>query len=117
MSRNADENETDQVSFVLATHQYWKLIAAGALVVVSAIAIVVGGRDVRSVWGMRLAITGIAVGLASLIALFLAVRCPRCGARLVWLAVKEQSAGNWLPWLLQLRSCPKCRFDPASDDG
>ena len=117
MSRNADPNEDSQVSFVLVTHQYWKLIVACAMVVASAIAIFVGGRDVRQAWGMRLAVTGIAVGLASLVALFLAVRCPRCGARIVWLAVREQPAGSWLPWLLQLRRCPRCRFDPASEEG
>jgi hypothetical protein len=45
--------------------------------------------------------------------LCLSIRCPRCKAKIVWIAVSRQSTQTWLFWLLQLTSCPKCNFDPC----
>jgi hypothetical protein len=42
--------------------------------------------------------------------LCLAIRCPRCQARIVWIAVREQGVGGWLLWLLALTKCPRCSF-------
>ena len=44
--------------------------------------------------------------------LCLAIRCPRCKARIVWIAVHEHATGKWLSWLLTLTTCPRCNFDP-----
>src|SRR5712691_7571531 len=41
-----------------------------------------------------------------------AIRCPRCKARVVWIAIREHAIGKWLFWLLALRTCPRCNFDP-----
>jgi hypothetical protein len=42
--------------------------------------------------------------------LCLAIRCPRCQAKIVWIALCEQGAGHWLVWLLALTKCPRCNF-------
>jgi hypothetical protein len=42
-----------------------------------------------------------------------AVRCPSCGARIVWIAIYEQGMNNWMRWLLSLVECPKCRHRPS----
>ena len=44
--------------------------------------------------------------------LCLAIRCPRCKAQIVWIAVHEHATEKWLLWLSALTVCPKCRFDP-----
>jgi len=44
--------------------------------------------------------------------LFLVIRCPRCKAKIVWIAVHEHATDKWLFWLLALTICPKCGFDP-----
>jgi hypothetical protein len=36
------------------------------------------------------------------------IKCPRCDARIVWIAVREQNIGNWLGWVLALMRCPRC---------
>lgn len=38
----------------------------------------------------------------------LTVRCPQCGLRLLWRAMRTQPAGAWLAWLLRLKKCPGC---------
>jgi hypothetical protein len=47
--------------------------------------------------------------------LCLAIRCPRCKAKIVWIAVHEHATDKWLLWLLGLTICPRCNFDPRSD--
>jgi hypothetical protein len=43
------------------------------------------------------------------------VRCPNCGAKLLWVAIRKQSIGSWMPWLLRQTSCPLCSFQPESN--
>lgn len=49
-------------------------------------------------------------GLGALVFGSLAVRCPDCGARWVWIAISERDHNEWLPWLLTLAACPKCGY-------
>lgn len=53
-------------------------------------------------------LAGVAVGLLSGIWACLAIRCPRCKARLLWKAMREQSLQNWYFWLTNLKRCPAC---------
>lgn len=46
--------------------------------------------------------------LSALAAAFLTIRCPHCGLRLVFYAMSHKGAGEWLQWLLEVRTCPKC---------
>src|SRR5262249_49692645 len=38
--------------------------------------------------------------------LCLAIRCPRCKAKIVWIAVHEHATEKWLFWLSRLTICP-----------
>jgi endogenous inhibitor of DNA gyrase (YacG/DUF329 family) len=53
---------------------------------------------------------GTGLGLATLVAACIAVRCPSCGMSLVWHAVSKKPFGAWLEWLLTETTCPKCGF-------
>lgn len=52
-------------------------------------------------FGLGLALSGFVLGV-------LTVECPKCKARLLWKAVKEQSSQNWFGWLMRLDRCPVC---------
>lgn len=38
----------------------------------------------------------------------LTVRCTTCGARWLWMAVRDRGPMDWLPWLRRLARCPVC---------
>src|SRR5437867_9161552 len=42
------------------------------------------------------------------------VRCPRCGTRVLWTAIRKQSAGSWMVWLVSQTKCPSCGYQPES---
>lgn len=50
----------------------------------------------------------VALGLGAFTFECLSVRCPDCGARWMWMAVRRQSVGQWLRWLTTLSACPTC---------
>ncbi len=64
-----------------------------------------------------LALGSLAVGLVTTFASWFCVKCERCGARWLWMAVSTQSTPDWLPWLGRLTECPKCGYggDPTTE--
>jgi hypothetical protein len=48
------------------------------------------------------------VGIMVLVGACLAVRCRACGLSLIWHGVSTKSANDWLNWLLDVRTCPRC---------
>ncbi len=55
---------------------------------------------------------GTGLGLLALVAACCAVRCPRCGKRLVWYALSKP-AHSWVEWLLAETTCPKCGYSSS----
>lgn len=53
--------------------------------------------------------------LTSLVAAFVAIRCSNCGLRLVPYAMSHKGLGEWLQWLLTVKTCPKCGLPRAKD--
>lgn len=51
--------------------------------------------------GLGLSLTGLVLGCGT-------IKCPKCGARLLWKAVKEQPSNSWFSWLMSLDRCPVC---------
>ena len=43
------------------------------------------------------------------------VRCRACGLSLVWHAMSTRPAGDWLAWLLDVRTCPRCALEERAD--
>lgn len=99
----------------LVEGQQWKLWLAGAMLVVAG-----AGFLMPDGIGRMLDISGVAVQLGAMVLCFTnlgwavyAVRCRRCGLRLVMYAMSRQSFGQWLHWLLAVKRCPKCGADHA----
>jgi phage FluMu protein Com len=57
--------------------------------------------------GLTLAASGFALGV-------LTIKCPKCKARLLWKAVKEQSHQNWFLWFMSFEKCPNCKSSAGS---
>jgi hypothetical protein len=92
------------------TGQWWKLgLAFGG--VITGGALMFGGLSVLA--STQIAVfavfSGIFLGMSSFIYACSAIRCPSCGARWIWLGVSRNSSGQWLHWLLNQSSCPKCQ--------
>jgi len=92
------------------TGQWWKVLLSFWVVVLGAILMFVGIYEIRSSTG-----TGnLFLPLGSLISfvggLFACVfvRCPKCKAAWVWVAISKKSPNGWFPWLMTLEQCPKC---------
>lgn len=94
----------------LVAPQRWKLwMCAAAVIAVGACYI--APETLAALVEMSPAMLKLAASLAGLLVLVgvcLAVRCPACGVSLVWHGVSTKSANDWLSWLLDVQTCPRC---------
>ena len=93
------------------SRQRWKL-AASFIGMSLGTTLVVAGHEPGS--GITLPLVGALLAVAGLLFGVLAIRCPCCGARWVWLAVSEQPASRWFQWLDSQTACPSCEHDPSA---
>ena len=96
-------------SIIRKTGQWWKLGLAFGGFFVGGI-LILGGLTViaSNQTAILVVLAGIVFGVASFVYSCSAIRCPSCGARWVWLGISGKSTGQWLNWLLNQSSCPKC---------
>ena len=47
-------------------------------------------------------------GLGSLLWLVYSIRCPQCGKKVAWSAIRDSKASAWLVALLSMTACPGC---------
>ncbi|MEM7436695.1 MAG: hypothetical protein AAF436_16195 [Myxococcota bacterium] len=99
-------------SIVTKTKQGWKLKAGFAVLVAGSAAMFWGLSTLREPMGFALTLLGMTTSLLAFAVTCLAVRCPSCGSKWLWVAVRSQHHKRWLHWLLQQRVCPHCGFDP-----
>ena len=55
-----------------------------------------------------LAVAGIFVALGAGTFAVTSIRCPKCGARWVWVAVSKSHSSSWMAKLLGRDKCPVC---------
>jgi hypothetical protein len=96
-------------SIVPKSRQGWKLAVGIAGLYLGAVTLW---------WGLRqnkpeFAVVGLLVGILPIIVATFAIRCRRCGARWLWIAVSTHNLRQWWEWLLAQTVCPKCGDDPA----
>lgn len=102
----------------LVDSQLWKLRVAFAVVLVAGVLMwfdpqvsVLTGvpQYLPTLVGMLLAFMTLAISV-------IAVRCPSCGASLLWFAISQKTANGWLAWLLHESTCPKCSFSVGNNE-
>lgn len=92
----------------LLTIGLWWLPLLGFLLVCTVLAGVLGRTpDQKGV----LVLLGLGLMVASYVWIVLRTRCPSCGARLLWKAMRERSPDEWLSWVASLEACPVCQSD------
>jgi hypothetical protein len=104
-------------SIIVESGQLWKVIAGLLLLIIgSAVGIVVSFIPyprTKAVVSGRLnslqAISTVAAA-AGFAYLCMSVRCPRCGAKWVWMAVNGKLDAGSLGALVTLDRCPACRY-------
>lgn len=104
-------------SVIRKTGQWWKLILAFCGILAGGF-LMFGGRLVlgSTQTAVFVVIGGVFLGLASFVYGCFAIRCPNCGVRWVWLGVSGKSSGQWLEWLLNQSSCPKCEYVASGEN-
>jgi len=96
-------------SVLARTGQLWKVQGAICAVLGGGAALLCGiASDSGESAGLLWIVVGLLLGLGGLAFACLTVSCPRCGARWVWVAVSQRSAGAYGTWLVALSRCPKC---------
>ena len=106
-------------TLIRRTGQWWKLQVAFGMLLVGGASMFFGLRNLeRQPWWIPavLVLGGIVVVFGSLVFGCIAVRCPKCRAPWIWMAVKGQESGQWLQWLLSLSKCPRCGFSNTAAD-
>jgi len=101
------------VTLLQRTNQSWKVWLFVALLLVGCAATLLQGFLYKPL-GKELAIQIAVGGVGLLIGAFLwaggAVRCPQCELKLLIHAITKEGFFTWFSWLLQVDSCPKCRY-------
>jgi predicted RNA-binding Zn-ribbon protein involved in translation (DUF1610 family) len=69
-----------------------------------------------SAWIIALPVTGLVVGVGGFVYACTALRCPQCGHRWFWEAVRRRSPLAADQWVLSLSACPSCGFAGNDED-
>jgi hypothetical protein len=93
---------------IVQTGQLWKVAVSLAAVIVGGTGAVIAMTIVGTNPGHPLNLFSLALGGFGLAFAWMSIRCPNCGARWVWLAMRHHALGQWQPWLVGLTACPSC---------
>jgi hypothetical protein len=97
-------------SIVPKSRQGWKLVAGIVGNWLGAAALWWGLREDKPRFGFG----GLLLALVAMVSVAIAIRCRRCGARWLWMAVSTQPDLQWWKWLVAQEVCPKCGHDPGA---
>jgi DNA-directed RNA polymerase subunit RPC12/RpoP len=86
------------------------LIASGGLVNLASI-ILVGSRAVTEEhWLVSLQLPAALMALIGFVFLCMAIKCPKCGAKWIWMAVSGKLGAHPLDSLTDLSACRNCGY-------
>lgn len=104
-------------SIILQSRQLWKVIAGLLLLIIGAavgvaVSFIPYLRTEAAVSGRFNSLQAISTvaAVAGFVYLCMGVRCPRCGAKWVWMAVNGKLGAGSLDALVTLDRCPTCRY-------
>ncbi|MBT8078778.1 MAG: hypothetical protein KJO31_09365 [Gammaproteobacteria bacterium] len=81
------------------------VLIGGAIVFISGLLI---GRASSALYALSSSL-GVAIGLGGFVYLCVAIRCPDCGAKWIWLMASKRR-GDPLHWGWQNAACPVCGY-------
>ena len=98
--------------FLSATRQSWLVYVALAATIAGGVWLSVVQRRPSAALSFWALLGSIALTVGPFIALFVLVRCPRCGTRLLWRAATSADVSSWLTGVLLATECPVCHYVP-----
>lgn len=99
-------------SLLRRSGQMWKVwTVAGMALGGGALILLAFGHRARPPLWLTAFLVGVALSCGSVFWGALFIRCPGCGARLYWKAVKERAPTEALGWVMKLGTCPTCGAD------
>lgn len=105
-------------SYIARSRQLWKLWVSFLLLIAGFVmfTLALSPSDQRSEKiGVVLFMSGIGLSLISFLWVCFSVKCRSCGSCVVWRAMRQESAQNWLNSLLSAKACPVCHDIPTSE--
>jgi endogenous inhibitor of DNA gyrase (YacG/DUF329 family) len=108
-------------SLLSSSGQLWKLYLSLILIILGGVLLLVAGMNTEQLTpgsGFLLVFGAFSLMAIGLLGGGLSVRCPKCGAKLLWKAISEAPASRWLHWLVTLSECPVCGHNhPGTTEG
>jgi hypothetical protein len=106
--------------FINATRQTWKFNVGWGLVFAGCLSLF---GQVEGWWGLASSTTLVllilgstSLSVAAFTGMILSIRCPHCGLKILWQALRTQPALGWMVWLNNLKVCPSCGYEPSLAD-
>jgi hypothetical protein len=100
------------MSYLKATGQalkFWLFFLVLPLIGLALMAVVLKGLVGQNVnLSIFLILSGLGLSIVGFVLGCVTVKCPSCGAHLLWKAVREQPSDGWYTWLMSLEMCPVC---------
>lgn len=99
-------------SVIRKTHQTWKLIVWLGMTVLGGVSLWQGLHTLSRPAGESAPwiLGGTAIILLGFAFSSVTIRCPRCSAHWLWMALSGQPEPRWLTWLMAQPVCPECAY-------
>lgn len=95
----------------LIARNAWKLWAFALMIAVAGVALFFPNMVGNVLQVEAVAVQFFTLGASALLLCWIiyAIRCPYCNLHLVSYAMSHQPIGDWLQWLLTVKTCPNCQ--------
>ena len=96
---------------IIKTRQSWKFKVMVAVLILSGVSIFYGLLNIDTLSNSTILFFmagGTLIGMSSFIVACINIKCPNCGYKWFWSAVRDKGYIGWLYWLNRLNSCPNC---------
>jgi len=90
---------------------FWVLVLGGVLMFTASCLI----DKLNSGMFAILMMGGTLIALSGFLWQILSIKCPKCGAKLFWMAVAKQKKANYSVWFFGLEKCPVCEKDSQDE--
>src|ERR1700687_1527475 len=95
-------------SFLKCSGQFWKLNVSFALSLAGSIVIFIAIANIKQLSAgvfTLIVMSATVLGIGGLVGGCLLIRCPQCGAKLLWMSIRGQAIAKWLASLLAMTEC------------
>lgn len=94
-------------SLLGSSRQLWKLYLSLILIILGGLQLLIAIVNMER-HGLLFVFGALLLVAIGLLGGGLFIRCPKCGAKLLWKALTDAPASRWLHWLLTFSHCPVC---------